>query len=283
MASQDTPLGIIAGLGQLPVQVAEAAVGRGQGVYVVRLKGFVEPALDPFPGEIIGLAEIGKVIKAFQKAGCKQVCFAGIVKRPDFSALKPDMKGISLLPKVVAAARRGDDALLRVLVDTFEAEGFTVIGAEQAGGQILAGAGLIAGRTPDDAEMADLRKGALIAAESGRLDIGQGAIVCNGLVLCVEAQEGTDAMLKRCAELDASVRGSAEARAGVLVKRPKPIQERRIDLPTIGLRTVEAAAAAGLAGIGVEAGGVLIVGQPQVSERAEQLGLFLFGFDKDWA
>lgn len=276
------PLGIIAGLGELPVQVAMAATERGQGVYVVRLKGFEEPELATFPGQITGIAEIGKVFKAFRQAGCEQVCFAGIVKRPDFQALKPDLKGISLLPKAIAAAREGDDALLRFMIDLFEKEGFEVIGADVAAQSLTVDEGLLAGAEPDADQMQDLQKAAHIAGELGRLDIGQGAIVARGLVLCVEAQEGTDEMLRRCADLPSAIRGSASARLGVLVKRPKPQQERRIDLPTIGLATVENAAAAGLAGIGFEAGGALILNADQVRARAEALGLFLYGFPKAW-
>ncbi|MEL7110385.1 MAG: UDP-2,3-diacylglucosamine diphosphatase LpxI [Pseudomonadota bacterium] len=274
------PLGIIAGLGDLPVQVAEAATARGQGVYILRLKGFVEPALDDYPGEIAGIAEIGKAFKAFKRAGCEQICFAGIVKRPDFQSLKPDFKGISLLPKAIAAAREGDDALLRFLIGLFEAEGFEVIGADEAAGSLTIGSGLLAGPTPGDAAMADLRKAADIALQMGQLDIGQGAIVANGLVLCVEAQEGTDHMLERCAQLPEEIRGTETARRGVLVKRPKPEQERRIDLPTIGLNTVELAAKAGLAGIGFEADGALMLNAEEIKARANALGLFLYGFPK---
>ena len=277
------PLGLIAGLGELPVQVAAAAVARGQGVYVLRLKGFVEPQLDSYDGEIVGVAEIGKIFKAFRKAGCEDVCFAGIVKRPDFRTLKPDLKGVSLLPKVLNAARKGDDALLRTLVETFESEGFSVIGADEAAGNLRASAGLIAGPDSVADHMDDLRKAAQIASESGRLDIGQGAIVCDGLVLCVEAQEGTDKMLRRCAELDAELLGTPTNRRGVLVKRPKPIQERRIDLPAIGVKTVEGAAAAGLAGIGFEADGALLLDEASVRAKADELGLFLYGFPKDWS
>lgn len=276
------PLGIIAGLGDLPVQVAEAAIERGQNVYVLRLKGFEEPALAAFPGEIAGIAELGKAFKAFRNAGCKQVCFAGIVRRPDFQALKPDLKGISLLPKAIAAARDGDDALLRFMVDVFEKEGFEVVGADQAAGSLLVPAGLFAGPKPTDAQLDDLKKAAIIASQMGQLDIGQGAIVANGLVLCVEAQEGTDEMLRRCAELPIQIRGTKEAPLGVLVKRPKPQQERRIDLPTIGLATIEGAAEAGLAGIGFEANGALLLNARALRERAEQLRLFLFGFPEDW-
>ncbi len=277
------PLGLLAGLGNLPVQVAQAAQDRGQGVYVLRVKGFVEPALADFPGKEIGLAEVGGMLKAFRRAGCTTLCFAGRVNRPDFSSLKPDLKGMSLLPKVISAARGGDDALLRVVVGAFEAEGFRVIGVEEASGSLVAPIGKISGSEPDEAQMADLRKAARIAGEIGRLDIGQGAIVCDGLVLCVEAQEGTDAMLRRCATLDARLRGTGQARRGVLVKRPKPIQDRRIDLPTIGLNTLEGVSEAGLAGIGVEAGGALLVDRDRLVERARELGLFVFGFPGDWS
>lgn len=276
------PLGIIAGLGDLPVQVAAAATERGQGVYVLRLKGFEEPALEAYPGEVAGIAQLGKAFKAFKSAGCEQICFAGIVKRPDFQALKPDIKGISLLPKAIAAAREGDDALLRFMIDVFESEGFEVIGADEAAQALTVEAGLMAGPEPTDDQMADLKKAADIARQMGQLDIGQGAIVANGLVLCVEAQEGTDNMLERCAALPAQIRGTPEARQGVLVKRPKPQQERRIDLPTIGLNTVELAAQAGLAGIGYEAEGALVLNAEQIRARATELGLFLYGFPKDW-
>jgi hypothetical protein len=246
------------------------------------MKGFEEPALATYPGIVAGVAEIGKTFKALKQAGCQQVCFAGIVKRPDFQALKPDLKGISLLPKAVSAAREGDDALLSFLIKTFEGEGFEVIGADEAAGSLTGEAGLLAGAAPKDDEREDLKKAAKIAGAMGQLDIGQGAIVAGGLVLCVEAQEGTDEMLRRCAELPAQIRGSTADRKGVLVKRPKPQQERRIDLPTIGMMTVELAAEAGLAGIGFEAGGALIINSDQVKSRAEALGLFLFGFPQDW-
>ena len=276
------PLGIIAGLGDLPVQVAKAATERGQGVYVLRMKGFEEPRLANYPGIVAGVAEIGKTFKALKQAGCEQVCFAGIVKRPDFQALKPDLKGISLLPKAVSAAREGDDALLSFLIKTFESEGFNVIGADEAAGSLTGEEGNLAGSIPTSEQLEDLKKAAKVASEMGRLDIGQGAIVAGGLVLCVEAQEGTDEMLRRCADLPVQIRGSEADRKGVLVKRPKPQQERRIDLPTIGMMTVDLAAEAGLAGIGFEADGALIINSEQVKARAEALGLFLYGFPKDW-
>ncbi len=272
------PLGLIAGLGDLPVAIAENAVATGQGVHVLRLKGFEEPRLAGYPGSVVGLGEVGAVISRLQEAGCKDLVFAGNVSRPNFSDLKLDLKGAALLPKVLSEARRGDDALLRVLVNEFERNGFNVIGSEQAHASLLAPTGLIAGPAPTKSLLTDLEVAARVASASGALDIGQACVVCDGLVLAVEAQEGTDEMLRRCAALPETIRGREGARRGVLVKRPKPVQERRIDLPTTGVSTVELAAAAGLAGIGVEAGGALMLNRPAMESRAVSLGLFLYGF-----
>lgn len=277
-----SPLGIIAGLGELPVAIAENATATGQGVYVLRLKGFEEPLLASYPGSIVGIGEVGGAINKFREAGCSDIVFAGIVRRPNFSDLKLDLKGAALLPKVISEARKGDDALLRVLVGEFERNGFNVIGSEQAHAQLLAPEGLIGGPHPSQAQMNDLEVAARVAAASGALDIGQACVVCDGLVLAVEAQEGTDEMLRRCAALPETIRGSERARQGVLVKRPKPVQERRIDLPTTGVSTVELAAAAGIAGIGVEAGGALMLNRAAMVASAEQYGMFLYGFPKSF-
>ena len=272
------PLGIIAGLGELPVAIADNAMETGQGAYVLRLKGFEDPALAGFPGEVVGLGEVGGILKRLKAAGCEDVVFAGIVKRPDFANLKLDMKGVRLLPKVLAAARKGDDALLRVLVSEFEKQGFRVLGSHEVHGQLLAPSGVIAGNMPTEEQMADIEHAARVASATGALDIGQGAIVCRGLVLAVEAQEGTDAMLERCRTLPEEIRGTPANRQGVLVKRPKPGQELRIDLPTTGVSTVERVAAAGLAGLAIEAGGALLLNRREMIDRAEELGVFIYGF-----
>lgn len=276
-------LAIIAGLGDLPVSIASAAQERGQDVHVFRLSGFEEKRLEGFDHETVGIGQIGHLIKRLKKLGCEQVVFAGIVKRPNFSDVKLDMRGAKLLPRVLKAARDGDDALLRVIVGELEAEGFEVIAAEAAAQELTVGEGVIFGREPSEREFADLRKAAAIANELGRLDIGQGCTVCDGLVLAVEAQEGTDRMLGRINDLEDEIRGTPAARRGVLVKRPKPIQERRIDLPTIGPATIDRAAEAGLAGIGVEAEGALLLNRDEIGRRCAETGVFLFAFSKDWS
>ena len=273
------PLGLIAGLGDLPVSIAENAVETGQGVYVLRLKGFEEPRLAAYPGDVVGLGEVGKLYTLLKQAGCKDVLFAGIVKRPNFKDLKLDLRGAALLPKVIAEAGKGDDALLRLLVREMEKQGFNVVGSDEVNAGLLAPSGLIAGPQPIEAALADIKRGAHVVAALGDLDIGQGCVVCEGLVLAVEAQEGTDAMLARIATLPEAIRGTPHTRRGVLVKRPKPGQERRIDLPTVGLSTVEHVAAAGLAGLAVEADGALMLGRDKMQAAAERLGVFIYGFD----
>lgn len=270
-------LGLIAGGGALPVSVAARCEAEGRPVFLVRLAGFADPHLARYPGIDAGMAEIGKVLSALRKAGCDAVCFAGTVSRPDFKTLKPDLKGATLLPGIVAAATRGDDALLRKILSIFEAEGYAIQGADDIlGGETLPG-GALGAIQPTPEQLSDLRKALYIAEKAGELDIGQGAVVCDGLVLAVEAQEGTDAMLARVAGLPADLRGSGPARKGALAKAPKPIQDLRVDMPVMGARTVEMAAAAGLAGVGGVAGKLIVIDRDGVVAAADRLGLFVWG------
>jgi DUF1009 family protein len=270
-------LGLIAGGGALPVSVAARCEAEGRPVFVVRLAGFADLHLARYPGIEAGMAEFGKILSALKKAGCTGVCFAGTVSRPDFKTLKPDLKGATLLPGIIKAATQGDDALLRKILSVFEGEGYAIEGADDIlGGETLPG-GALGAVQPTEGQLTDLRKALYVAEKAGELDIGQGAVVCDGLVLAVEAQEGTDAMLARVAGLPADLRGSAEDRKGVLGKAPKPIQDLRVDMPVIGARTVEMAAAAGLAGVGGVAGKLILIDRAGLIQAADRLGLFVWG------
>ena len=270
-------LGLIAGGGALPVSVAARCEAEGRPVFLVRLAGFADAHLARYPGIDAGIAEFGKILSALKKAGCTGVCFAGTVSRPDFKTLKPDLKGATLLPGIIKAATQGDDALLRKILSVFEGEGYAIEGADDIlGGETLP-VGALGAVQPTQEQLSDLRKALHVAEKAGELDIGQGAVVCDGLVLAVEAQEGTDAMLARVAGLPADLRGSAEDRKGVLGKAPKPIQDLRVDMPVIGARTIEMAAAAGLAGIGGVAGKLILIDRAGLIEAADRLGLFVWG------
>jgi DUF1009 family protein len=271
-------LGLIAGRGGLPGEIVSACNAAERPVFVLRLIGLADPALAAAaPGADVGLAEWGKMFRTLRRQGCQRVCFAGGVPRPDFASLKPDVRALAALPRVLAAAGKGDDALLRQVMVEFEQEGFVVEGADTVIGGLTIGEGPLGRIAPSEAHTADIAQALSAARALGALDIGQAVVVAGGLVLAVEAQEGTDAMLQRCAELPRALRSHANLAAGVLAKAVKPIQDRRIDLPTIGPATIESAARAGLAGVVGEAGSLLIVDREKVVQTADELGLFVFG------
>lgn len=272
-----TKVGMIAGSGDLPLAVIEGARLAGHDIFVARINGYEVALPDEIKTEEFGLAKFGAMSKAFRREGVSHICFAGDIKRPDFKTLKPDFKGWRKLPGALSAARQGDDALLSYMVEIFESEGFAVIAPQSLCAHILMPEGHL-GAVKMSADMrADAEKACRIAKDIGALDIGQGAVVCGGLVLAVEAQEGTDAMLKRIAELPADIRGTVNARRGVLAKMVKPGQETRVDLPTIGPKTIELASAAGLAGIVTEGGRSFVLGRETVISLADSDGLFIAG------
>jgi DUF1009 family protein len=272
------PLGIITCGGELPIAIAEAVRSRGGDVFLLAINGEARPDdVAAFPHGWVSLGELGKAIKLLRDAGCTDITMAGNIARPRWETIRPDARGVLALPGVVVAATKGDDALLRHLMGMFEKEGFRIVGSAEAAKELLAPEGVIGRRAPLEQDRADIAHGVRVVRAMGALDIGQAAAVCGGLVLAVEAAEGTDAMLDRIVDLPLNVRGSPEARRGVLVKTPKPHQDRRVDLPVVGVRTVERAAAAGLAGIAVEAGASLIMNRRKVAQAADAADMFVVG------
>lgn len=281
MAAQKPKLGIIAGGGALPLRLADVCRETGRPYTMIALEGWADVAVEQHPHKRFRLGEIGGIREFLKSEQVREIVMVGYLGRPDFSKLRPDWQGIKLLPKAMMAARRGDDALLRFLVEQFESDGLRVVGAHDVMEALLIEPGPLGSLGPDEDAMADVRKAMDVVRATGALDIGQGAVVARGLVLAVEAQEGTDAMLARISSLPPEVRGSEKDRVGVLVKIPKPAQERRIDLPTIGHRTLTGAAAAGLKGIAVSAGGALVLDKAEVAREADALGLFVIGVDEE--
>ncbi len=270
-------IGLIVGGGELPSTLANLCRATGRPYVVLRLRGFADPEMAEHPGVEVGIAELTRVFDMLHQEQCQAVCFAGNVRRPDFAKLKPDLRAIKFLPGVLAAAIKGDDALLRHLIDQFEREGFKVEGAQEVAANLLLPEGPLGRIAPAAEHRADIDLAVKVAKAIGALDVGQGAVAAKGVILAVEAQAGTDAMLRHCVELPIELRGDADHRIGVLAKWPKPIQERRIDLPTIGAATVEGAAAAGLAGIVGEAGATLMMNRAALVAAADRLGLFVYG------
>lgn len=271
-------LGIVAGGGDLPYAIAQSVQECGAGVFVVALRGITDAWVEDFPHEWAALGELGKALKHLHANTCDPVLLAGKVSRPKWNALKLDTRGAMMLPKVIKAAAKGDDALLRMFVDLFEGEGFRVAGVAEAAPGLLAVEGTMTARKPNRDEEADIAQGIKIARALGALDVGQAVAMCDGLVLAVEAAEGTDNMIARVAALPETLHGKPGSPRGVLVKALKPVQDGKTDLPVIGVATVENVAAAGLAGIAVEAGRALIVNRNAVIAAADNAGVFITGF-----
>lgn len=261
--------------------LAEHCRSEGLPYFVARIEPYASAELTSAPGASHGLGEMGARMDALRGAGCDAIVLVGQVPRPNLAKLSLDAIGAGMIPAILSAAPKGDDALLRAVLEEHEKAGFRVVGADEVMSGLLATAGTWGAVSPTPGQKRDAHKAAIIAAAIGAYDVGQGVVVCDGLPLAVEAQEGTDAMLRRVAALPEALRGTSDARRGVLVKRPKPIQERRVDLPVVGLRTIEGAAHAGLAGIAVEAGGALVLRREALIKAANELGLFLYGFDAD--
>ena len=265
---------VIAGRGGLPMQLIAALEGAGADPVLVALPGVtVEGAGDRTPERV----EIERLVPFFDRLhdlGVRQVTFAGAVTRPRLDPERFDPRTAQLLPRLVAAMQAGDDATLRAVIGLFEEEDFDVLGAAELVPDLLPGPCVLGQHHPDADATRDATRAVAIVAALGAVDVGQGAVVARGLCLAVEALPGTDAMLAQVAALPANLRG--EGRAGVFYKAPKPGQDRRIDLPALGPDTVRAAAAAGLAGIAFEAGGVLLLDRARAVAEADAAGLFLW-------
>ncbi|MGD0532580.1 MAG: UDP-2,3-diacylglucosamine diphosphatase LpxI [Methyloceanibacter sp.] len=273
---EEGPLAIIAGGGTLPCALADAATARGRGVHILGIRGEADEAIARFPHTWLKWGEVGKLFATLEDRDCRDLVIIGAVKRPDLAKVRFDLGTIKNLPFLLSLGMGGDDHVLSSVVRFLESKGYRVHGAGDVAPELLAGEGKLGANAPSDEDQADIEAAFHVVAALGRLDVGQAAVVAKGHVLAVEAAEGTDAMLVRCAELRR--RGSGRrSPTGVLAKAPKPGQEERVDLPTIGPGTVEKAAQAGLAGIAVAAGRVLIAERTATIATADKHGLFLFG------
>jgi UDP-2,3-diacylglucosamine hydrolase len=265
------PLGVIAGGGGLPGRVIESCRAAGRAVFVVALQGEADPAIvEGVPHAWCRLGGAAAALDLLRAHGVGELVLAGGVRRPSLAALRPDWRAAKFLARVGYRAL-GDDGLLSAVVKELEREGFRVIGADQLLLEAELPEGPLGAVRPDADALADIAFGMRIARAIGALDIGQAVVVQQGLVLGVEAIEGTDELLRRCAGL------RREGLGGVLVKAEKPDQERRADRPTIGPETVRLAAASGLRGIAAQAGATLIVDRAELIRLADAAGLFVVG------
>lgn len=275
------PLAIIAGGGPVPRIVADAAARAGRPVFIAGIDGEADESITGHPHEFIKWGQFGRLEALLAEHGTKELVLVGtIMTRPDVKNLKLDFGAVRLVARVAVLLMRGDNDLLSGLVGMFAERGYTVVGAHEVAPELVAGSGQIGAQAPDRRANRDARRAMKAARVIGKLDAGQAAVVINGLIVALEAYEGTDGLIERVGRLREAGRVKWKGRAGVLAKCAKPQQDLRVDMPTIGVRTVRAAAAAGLAGIAVESGRVMIVDRAAVVELADKEGLFVVGIEK---
>lgn len=264
-------LGILAGGGSAPGILARACAEQGLEVFVVGFEGQTDPALlGLHPHLLTKLGRTAKVMDVLRERGIEDIVLIGSIKRPSLKELAPDFKTLEFFTRLGWKAL-GDNDLLVELRAMLEREGFKIHGAHRFARDLLAGSGPVGAHEPSPEDWVDIKRGIEIAQALGALDVGQSVIVQEGIVLGVEAAEGTDALIARCGGLKRKGRG------GVLVKLCKPQQDRDLDLPTIGPKTIEHAAKAGLAGIIIHARHGIILEPQSIAKIADQHKMFVVG------
>ncbi|MTI16658.1 DUF1009 domain-containing protein [Rhodobacteraceae bacterium RKSG542] len=276
------PIAVIAGGGRLPLQVIEALRSNGRDVVTIAIKGEADASLFAYKPVELGWGQIGKLFDTLKKEGVHEVILIGsVTQRPDFTSILGDWGTMRRLPRILAALVGGDDSLLVKVMGIFESEGLRIVGAHEVAPQLLAEAGVMAGPKPSEDNLKDavLAKKAVDALSP--MDVGQGVVCVRERIIAVEGAEGTDAMLERCQSLRENGRVRAKGQAGVIVKCAKLTQDLRVDLPTVGPATIRGAHAAGLSGVAVEAGRVLIADKEETLQLCQSLGIFLLGLSSE--
>ena len=272
-------MAIRAGGGALPVEAARAARDAGNAVTLIALADEAElgGAVDEFPCERVGWGQVGRLFKLLEGLGADRLVIVGsVARRPDISDIQLDWGAIQLLPRLMSILfGGGDTVLLDRLAGLFADKGITLAGVHEVAPGLVAGAGHLGGPRPGKVMLKDAHKAAHAAWSAGHLDIGQAAVVVAGRIVALEGAEGTDGLLLRVGAMRDAGRFSARGRQGVLAKCPRPGQDLRLDMPAIGPRTIEGAAAAQLAGLVVEEGAVLVSSRVQTLDLCSRLGVTL--------
>lgn len=271
------PLGIVCGAGSFPIAVAEAVERTGRPVVLLALHGFADPAVERFTHEWTHFGAFGRLVSLARKHHLRDMVAIGSVFRPHLKDFRLDWTTLRILPRLARLYRGGDDHLLSGVAEIVGEFGFRLLSIAEIAPELLVPAGVLGRHKPSPEDEIDIAFGMDLLRALGPFDVGQAAAVAGRRVLAVEAAEGTMVMLARLAELRKGGRLQLPKRAGVMVKAPKPSQDRRIDLPAIGAETVEQAAAAGLSGIAVEAGGTIVPDIAALVRAADAAGLFVTG------
>lgn len=266
-------LGILAGGGTLPRRLIEAACSEGREVFIVGFHGHTDPETILNTDHIVvRLGAAGTAIKALKAAGVADLVMAGHIRRPSLFELRPDWRVARFFARAGLAAL-GDDGLLKAVRAELEEEGFRLLGPQDIMKSLLTPAGLLSSTKPDAAAESDINRGIAVLTALAPLDVGQAVIVQQGLVLGIEAIEGTEQLVRRAGEV------RRDGQGGVLIKISKAQQDDRLDLPTIGPDTVRQCKAAGLRGIALEAGRSLLLDRTATIQAANDAGLFILAVE----
>jgi UDP-2,3-diacylglucosamine hydrolase len=273
-----SPVGLIAAGGVMPFAVADSLIARGIDPVLFALRGSCDPVkVTRFRYHWISIGQISRLTRLLRSENCRDLVFIGTLVRPALSEIRLDWGTLRVIPSVLAAFRGGDDHLLSGIGGILERDGFRMVGIKDVAPDLLMPEGCLTRASPDENAAADIARGREVLHALSPFDIGQAAIVIDGHVVGVEDIEGTDGLLARVARLRAEGRIRARTARGALVKAPKSGQDLRFDLPTMGPRTVEGAAAAQLAGIAIVAGNTIVVDPQAVIEAADAASLFVTG------
>ncbi|MEO1540995.1 MAG: UDP-2,3-diacylglucosamine diphosphatase LpxI [Pseudomonadota bacterium] len=270
----DGPLAIVAGAGVLPRLLAEGERGEDRPHLVIAFDGIAPDWIEAHPHEVVPFEKPGRLLRALKGHGIRRVCFAGGMQRPQLKPLRFDATLLRWAPRLLPALRGGDDALLRLLAEFFEVNGYTVVAAHDLSVALMEPAGVPTRTQPTDADRKDAARARAILGALAPHDVGQAAVVAQGLCLGIETVQGTDALLRFVAQNPVRM-PDPEGGRGVLVKTPKEGQDARLDMPAIGPDTIRHAADAGLSGLVIEAGAVMVLGREEVVALADAAGLFI--------
>ncbi len=274
-------IGLICGGGRLPRDTAQALLAQEREFAVIRLAGEADTELElpeNIRSETIGWGQVGRFLDILKTENCTHILAAGgVTKRPDFTAIKMDFGGLKMVPEILRAVLGGDDQVLSNVAKMFEKRGFEVIGVLDAVPDLSCPIGVLVGPDTNETNAPDVKLACKAALSAGLLDMGQGAVAAQGRVIAMEGPEGTQNMLSRVAQIRDTKRARWKKGQGVLVKLPKPNQDMRFDVPVIGPDTVTQAKQAGLAGIAVAAGEVLLLDRVSLLEAAKREDIFIHG------
>jgi len=272
--NQNQTLGLIAGSGMMPVEIIRHCNKNEIPIFVIGLEPFAnDEQLAEAPHIFAKIGEAGKMMKVLREHNVRDIVFAGGIKRPSFKELIPDWEGMKIVAKL-AMKKMSDDNLFRAVIDEVENRGFKIVGIEEVVPEMLFQEGVYGKVKPSKDDMSDIERGWTVAKAIGAVDVGQAVVVQEGLVLAMEAIEGTDMMLARAASL------RKDGKKPIMVKVLKPGQDMRVDLPAIGLQTIELFVKYGIGGIAVEAGGILLIEKEAVIKKADENGIFIIGLKK---